>query len=220
MALFRTPLLQVLGVALAFAAAAQTAHANAIYTYTGNDFNLFTGVPSTVFNTSDRVTATITTIAALAPNLSEYLISSYAGSTTTWSFSDGVDTLTNSDNPADVGGFFWVSTDSSGNIDQWDFSIESEDGEANIIITCTANPSCPTAEDLGSEGPAYLNYPAGRIVSDPGSWAETTSGAATPEPSTGIMAILGVLALRQATGRRRFRGRRPTVRVQAPFSAQ
>ena len=91
MALFRTPLVHVLGVVLAFAAAAQTAHANAIYTYTGNDFNAFIGFQQSVFNTSDSVTATITTVEALAPNLSDYVISSYAGSTTTWSFSDGVD---------------------------------------------------------------------------------------------------------------------------------
>ena len=72
------------------------------------------------------------------------------------------------------------------------FYIESEDGKANIIITCNAYPACPANEDLGAEGPYFDGYPAGYIGSDPGVWSESSS---TPEPGTFALLSIGLAGL-------------------------
>src|ERR1700721_3519096 len=94
---------------------AQFADAATVYTYTGSDFTSFFPTAQGVFTSSDSITGSFTVATPLADNLSFSEVSF-----TSYSFSDGADTLTNlnsapmSDTPAPFA--FAVSTDASGNI--------------------------------------------------------------------------------------------------------
>lgn len=181
------------------------AHANSIYSYVGNTFNIISDAitPSGTHSTAMSVTGSFTLGSALAPNIG---LTDISGSVLSLSFNDGRSTL---DNLATVTLFqFEVGTDATGNIDEWLITL----GEINIIggstvvgdqdKTITSNSIL--AVDIGSikectnvsSGQFCLSAftDHGRIESTPGTWT------VTPEPTTAILLAAGMLAL---TGWRR-----------------
>src|SRR5579862_4612328 len=100
----------VLGMVLLVAAGL---HASTIYIYTGTNYSPTCGRGCSIypFTTSMSVTGSFTTAAPLARNLNHQLFTPVA-----FSFSDGLDTLNNLNDPNPT---FFVSTDGSGSISGW-----------------------------------------------------------------------------------------------------
>lgn len=98
-----------------------SAFAAVTYTYTGPNFNQFSS-PAGNYDGADRVTGSFTLNAPLAPNSPA---SDISGQVLSYSFSDNVQTLINSNSvPCATNNFgFRVGTDASGNINQWGITL-------------------------------------------------------------------------------------------------
>jgi PEP-CTERM motif len=168
--------------------------ADTMYTYTGNTFtsgltdkNFATILPIGSFTANDFVSGSFTLSTALGPNHSEFdpLFP------TSFSFSDGVDTLTNSNSDSLESLGFFVGTDAVGSITSWYIEIESAD-ELTQIATINS-VSANAFIDVGTGGGySALNR------SDPGVWTSSTtdpSPAATPEPSSLLLLGTGAVGL-------------------------
>ena len=155
------------------------------YTYTGNNFDSVKGP----YTTSHSVSGSITLSNALASNLSSFT----TVSPTSFSFSDGINTVTNT--TANVGSLFAFKTDSIGNIFQWQVTVYI--GSVNQFSIATVNaPSLYPIYDqviVNSGNSAY-----GQILNNPGTWTVAT----VPEPETNAMILAG-LGLMGAVARRR-----------------
>ena len=93
-------------VSVAFAVAGTNAKANVVYTYQGDYFNIFYGS----YSGADSVSGSITLSSALGDNLFYTDVTPIS-----FTFSDGIQTVTSSETPWNVDGFEF-STDASGNI--------------------------------------------------------------------------------------------------------
>jgi hypothetical protein len=114
---FRATFALISGFLLFFAAITSSAKADVIYTYTGNDFNSFSGSPP--LNSSDFISSSFTFASALPDNLNDV---ENPGSLLNWSMSDQVDTL------SDTGGntlLIFVSTNASGTITGWGMGADN-----------------------------------------------------------------------------------------------
>src|SRR5664280_1104768 len=100
------------------------ANADTIYTYTGYDFT----TADAPYTTTDKVTGTIDLAVALVDDFGPGAISPVS-----FSFSDGVQTLTNS-NSAIAANVF--ETNSAGTIVQWAFEITENNG-GGVIFTAS-----------------------------------------------------------------------------------
>jgi uncharacterized protein (TIGR03437 family) len=165
--------------------AATLASGQAIYTYTGKNFNSVASWPGSPLSTGTHVTATVTLpmalangtttcIASLAPACSNPVIELNGFS---WQISDGVNTITNTF-PNGISGAIlntlMFTTDASGNIINWDIdasnTTESVLGARplSILEIRTVNEPAPGFEnesDVSSVG-TYVDS----ISSNPGSW--------------------------------------------------
>jgi hypothetical protein len=162
--------------------------AQTTYDYTGNDF---TGVDGP-FTTSDSVSGSFTVAQALGDNLSFVIIDP-----TSFSFTDGVDTITNANSNAFDDGFE-VATNASGEITNWSIDVEGSGPGLFSILLGNTNGA---AQDGGVDGGSV-----GFNIDDPGTWSTAGTGApvaVTPEPSTLALLGTGVLGLAGAV-RRRF----------------
>jgi hypothetical protein len=158
----QTGLAVVVAVALSVLGAAK-ATADVVYTYTGNVFDYFT--PGSPYSYSDKVTVSLTLATALGDNLSE----SVPVVATSFSFSDGLQKITNL--TANYS-FFGFSTDSIGNITQWvvaagsslgtidtlnfngyGFGVGSEDSGCNSFGQCGSNEASSRFWTTGSQTP-------------------------------------------------------------------
>jgi len=167
------------------------ARADITYTYTGNDFTTATGA----YTTSDFVSGYFTLASALGDNL---VLASETPAT--YSFSDGVQTISSLSPPTDV--TFEISTDASGNIDAWFINLENP-SPLNQISTQTS----PNQEDLGSSGGSEGFNLFGTVSES--QWVE--SGASTspvPEPNMSWL-LFGVLTGGWAMMRPRGSKRQP-----------
>ena len=197
---------------------AQFADAATVYTYTGSDFTSFFPTAQGVFTSSDSITGSVTVATPLADNLSFSEVSF-----TSYSFSDGVDTLTNlnsapmSDAPAPFA--FAVSTDASGNIIAWSIDIQGTPGTSvendNISTFNNAPNGLPPTADSGSNCPISCNFGPSGVIN--GSLASnsgtpgTFAVSAVPEPSTWAMMILGFCGVGFMAYRRKQNG--PALRL-------
>lgn len=143
------------------------------YTYTGADFTSVSGS----YTTSDSVSGEFTLPAPLADNLTVLT----AITPTSFSFSDGVQTLTQ----ANASAGFDVATNSSGSITQWYILIQTTAGGALETIDY---PSLIVEDDAssaaGSEGLSAFS---------PGTWTETDI-VSTPEPASLFLVGSGLAA--------------------------
>lgn len=165
-----------LGVLLVATMGAQAAMADTTYTYTGKDFTS-AGSP---FSTSDFVSGSFTISAPLADDLS---LDDIAGDLVSYSFSDGVDTLTQTNSSTAV---FDVSTDTNGLITQWHITLLNAPLDTKEIYTI----SIPTfTKDDGSA----IGIGQGSNTNDPGSWATTPEPCSLGLFGTGALWIVGLI---------------------------
>jgi hypothetical protein len=164
---------------------AQSTRAQTVYTYTGNLFTTF-GLPySCVLPLGEcQVTGSFTVPTPLAANLAYGSITP-----SSYSFTDGTNTRATTI-PGDFAAIFKIATDSVGNINQWYIYLYSVDGLQGIVTyDITAGNEDSTFGNHGSAGLAYEQ-------SNPGAWVTTTTGVTTtPEPSTALLYLTGLLAL-------------------------
>lgn len=166
--------------------------ADTVYSYTGNPFTTYYGSP-TQFTAADFVSGSFTVATPLADNLSSQLISP-----TSFSFSNGIDTLSSADlNVNDA--VFNVVTDSTGAIDQWIVYIQTS------TVSLYTHQLGSGSYDGGLAGAGSSNVEQGVVDNDPGTWTETstTDPSAVPEPNTLALLSSGVLGL-VGMVRRRF----------------
>jgi hypothetical protein len=174
---------------------ASQARADTIYTYTGNDFTAIEDptASAVTYTTSMSITGSLTVAGPLGANLP---LTNITTQVLSFSFSDGVNTLTNLN--TDFGGetSIWVGTDAYGNIDQWYVALTGSSRvpyvvtittETNVSVnhggpfdaalseTCTPVAGCPVVvDDFAS------NH------NDPGSWAPINPGVSSvPGPIVG-----------------------------------
>lgn len=187
---FALPCLLALGVALA----AVPARAEALYVYVGNDYTTADG---TTYTTSMSMDGGFGFSSPLGDNLSDVNVTSDVNA---WVLSDGyiewdssMATLEN----------FEVSTDATGAIDSWDFSIQANSGPFLVELgSSSASGDSVNVLFLG-EFPAYDGS-----NSDPGVWAGPIL-VDTPEPASVVDLAVGGLALGLlAFGKRYFGIRR------------
>ncbi len=193
-------------VMLAWAGAAQAVMLH----YSGNNFtNVTTGGPTTPadsYTTNDSVQGWIELTSMLAPNLSSQLVTPLS-----FSFSDGVNTLTNS-NAISTSFRFW--TDDSGLPTQWGFFVEafSLPGGTGTQRTISSDNTAPagrpprsidSGEDVlcGPESPPgqctfggdpfYRQFAS--VGGNPGTWEYRTVDV--PTPATFALFGLGLLGV-------------------------
>lgn len=194
--------------------------ANAQVTYTatvGNytslgDYTSCTGVvPCANYTTAMKQTGSFTVAAALAPNLAS---ADVTGSVTSYSFSDGINTYSNT-NPDDRILAFVVATDASGNItgstiyfEKWLSGTNGSHAPLDKVagmqlgVTSFHNAPCYTLGVSPFSGVQEVcinfdpNDPAASFAVSPAvSWASSAATAPTPVPtlSEWAMVIMGSL---------------------------
>ncbi len=162
--------------------------ANVTYTYTGNAFtdNYQANPPPSPGYT--EVTGTITLASAFAPSTTNSTVADILA----WSFSDGVDSLNNTNSTIITGavgfGFF---TNASGDISQWVFEVGNLSTTAEI--TTVNAPSSGLVLDEGTGDSSNPAAPGGTNFMDAGSWVlnsqtcTSNCGTTVPEPSFAVL---------------------------------
>jgi PEP-CTERM motif len=186
-------LLSRVSAILVLSASTLIAHADSIYTYTGQDFTSADGK----ITTNDFISGSITTTNPLGDNLDFVLINPVA-----FSFSDGVDTIDNAN--ASAFDLIQISTNASGAIVDWHITLSTATGDvANDVMLINGGPNLA---GIVPDGDTDTNFAAGsgrNSVSGVFTSAASVPAAVTPEPST--LALLGTGILGAAgMMRRRF----------------
>jgi hypothetical protein len=154
------------------ASAAQAA--TLTYNYTGNEFTVAVS-PQT---TTNFVSGSFTLPAALGDNLFNEAITP-----STYSFSDGLQTMTNANSAIE---FFDISTGGSGQITGWYIYLYTVGELDNDIIYTSSiyggGIVCGVCDFVSNVNSGE----SGEVINDPGTW--------TPEPSTVALMSLGILA--------------------------
>jgi len=186
---------------------APSARADAIYTYTGQPFNIFSGGDSCTNGVGEcSISGTITFASPLLPNMPLTSVAPLS-----FSFTDGVNTLNNTTSPESS---FSLQTGSDGQIVAWDIAVGSLD--------FTGLPTVFLGTEFGTFGSFELDLTQ-TGVSEPGNFIATgvanaldTQGTwtATPEPSSLILLGMGFLGMAGAWRLKKLRqnpGARPNL---------
>lgn len=162
------------------------ANAGVIYTYTGLDFIESSGP----FTTSDSINGSFTVATALGDDLSNVFITPES-----FTFSDGVDTVTNL--TAHDPQFFFFTTNGAGQITDWLIGLNEVAGPliqtlgpVSDLTDCCSDIVENASHTIGDYNPR----------GDNGSW---TSANSTPEPAPFALMATGLLAL-VLVGRKRI----------------
>lgn len=157
------------------------------YTYTGNLFNDFISP----YTASDSVTGEFRLSAPLADNMT------FSGSLTgnvsplSFSFTDGIQTLTSSDGLTIID--FDFVTNSSGAITQWYVSVGYSQGGGAGILTSNSEFGVEDYGDMSNSAEV------GSIESDPGTWSigspPAPDGTVSPEPAAVLLVFGGLLLI-------------------------
>jgi len=188
----------ILIAALASLSALGAASARAssfLYTYTGNPF--FPTQVEPPYTTSDKVTTSVVLSAALVDNMPEEQVIP-----TSFTLTDGHQTITNLNTPNLDANLFKFSTDGMGKITFWEIYTGGPIGEINTVNIIS--PILMQSYDMG-----LLNSPhaSGQNFNDPGTWAGPNQPiASTPLPAAlplfagglGVMGLLGWRKKRKA----------------------
>jgi hypothetical protein len=163
-----------LGVLILATFCAPLTKAGVIYTYTGNDFT----TAAAPFTTDDSITGSFTVLAAFGDDLSLTFFTP-----TSFTFSDGVDTVTN---VTAISSYFGVATNSLGQISDWVVGINEVTGP--LIQTFGPTSGLPYGYADEAANASHTIY-AGTLPGDNGSWTES------PEPSPFVLTATALLAL-------------------------
>jgi len=158
------------------------------YEYVGNDFNIFA---YGVYSSTDSVTISITLTGALGPNLTIGV--NAIGSVTAYSFSDGVQTISNTTPNAQLVWFNGIETDASGIPVRW--HAEAEIAGGNFYISSARLGDSGAGFDDGCYTSSVF-CDSGARTDNPGIWS------IVPEPSSLALLASGLAGL-AAAGRRR-----------------
>jgi hypothetical protein len=170
-------------VVLVLAAASTAAKAGSItYSYSSGDFTTL----SAPYTGSDYVSGSIV-FSSLLPDNSDIVFDSTATPPVSFTFSDGVQTLTSAD--ASLEGDSQFVTDGTGQISAWRVVV-LPNSPADFIITSF---DVVNTEEIGTTSSSgFSDSPkedTGYTLNGTGVWTASASGSSTPEPST--LALLG-----------------------------
>jgi hypothetical protein len=113
----------VIAQGLALLVGSPGANADVMYTYTGNDFNTFSGSPNP-YTSNDKVTAALTFASPLPANLSEQ-----NETPSMFTLKDGVNTITAATESSSISPDWIFTTDSNGDITQWAIVVYDTTGD-------------------------------------------------------------------------------------------
>ena len=182
------------------------------YTYTGNNYTSAVNP----YSTSMAITGSFTFASPLAPN------TVFIGTDlpSTWSISDGVETITNSTGTL----AFDAITNSVGGITAWAFATSFNISTGVLLIESVNDPSallvvaslpCGTSnvcDAVWGVGAGHLVGVAG-VGDAPGTWTPTST--VTPEPSLVFPLAIGLFAMAWIARRRTALSIRPATRVES-----
>jgi PEP-CTERM motif len=156
------------------------ARADTVYTYTGNPLTIILG-PS--YKPTDFIRGSFTLASALGNNFPLGPITP-----TSYSFTDGVQTLTNKNSIINT---IEMATNSNGTPDEWVVGFCTDNTCVQQIFTITQTP-LPTSPEDRAELSTFPNIDEARNMDSQGSWSITVT---TPEPGTLSLLGLGTVGL-------------------------
>ena len=167
------------------------ARADTVYSYTGNPFTTgvtqnsgLTPLPFGPFTANDSVSGSFTVPTPFGPFEPLHVITP-----TSFSFTDGVDTITNLNSTLSS---FQIRT-ASGHIMDWDIFADS-----NNAFVDTSN-IMGTGGDEGQETDNQGHFVGAENLDDPGTWTVSTT---VPEPSSLLLFGAGAIGLAGAVRKR------------------
>ena len=154
-----------------------TAEADVVYSYKGNNFTTVGGA----YTTTNSLSGSFDLASPLSDNLFEQDIFP-----TSFSFSDGVQTITESGPTAATSYYFIFSTNATGAITHWAIDMVA----SNNVDEITSYSLGTIIFDYG--GSTFISDDSFGMSLDPGTW---TAATAVPEPSSIYLLGFGLLGL-------------------------